>query len=260
MNNIITELKDIYIWNNQITSHSLEDINVLVHKDRVWFFVVTNIGNGNYVLYTYWSIRKSDMVHIKQLFSEKIGYISVTILDINEKYVTIKSDMELKWDDFLMFIPNYYIKDWRLFWPYLDNLLSILVLNRVHYKFNLRQSIDEESKLIYSNFPKKWIAIILDVLWQDYLNKQINLDKIYSITSTSFSNDLSTIRWKDIENIGLDLKFKLEVDFIDNEITYFLLCPITNGHSEIASVKLSTIDKFEKTLNLLFDKIAWKKY
>lgn len=260
MNKIIKELNNLYIWNNKIKFYESRNINVLAHKDRVWFFVVNNKNNNQYVLYIYWNIKKEDILWLKKVFSKKVWYISVKVININEKYVTINSDKTLDTEDFLMYVPNFYIKNWWLFWPYLDNLLSILILNKIHHKFKLWQSIDEESKLIYSNFPKKWTTIVLDVLWQDYIKEKINLDKIYSITSTSFTDNLLVVTWEDIENIDINLKFKLEIDFIKHSKKYFLLCPIINWHSDIASVKLSTLDKFEKTLNLLFNKIAWKKF
>ncbi len=260
MNKIIRELKDLYLWGNKIKSYSAETINVLAHKDRVGFFVLNQKNDNKYILYIYWNIKKNDIISIKQLFSKKMWYISVTVVDISGKYVRIKSNKKLDIDDFLMYIPNFYIKNWWLFWPYLDNLLSILILNKINYKFNLWQSIDEEAKLIYSSFPKKWTTIVLDVLRQEYLKEKINLNKIYCIRSTSFTSKLSTVVWKDIENIDLNLKFKLEVDCFDCKAKYFLLCPIVNWHSAIASVKLSTLDKFEKTLNLLFNKIKWKKF
>lgn len=260
MNSIIKEFEKIYTWKKKITFYPSENINILAHKDRVWFFVVNNQDNNKFILYTYWNIEKNEIKKINQLFSNKTWYISVKILDINGKYVTIISDNKLKTDDFLMYVPNFYINDWWLYWPYLDNLLSQFVLSRINYKYNLWQSIDEEAKLIYSNFPKNWITIILDVLRQEYLNEKINFDKIYCISSTWFTDNLSTITWKDIQNTCLNVKFKLEVDFVESDQKYFLLCPIKNGHCETSSVKLSTLEKFENTLNLLFDKIVWKKF
>jgi len=260
MNNIIWIFNDLFHnkWDN--TNKDNKNICLSIHKDRVGFFVVSR-KNNLYVLYIYWNISDKVIYSLKELYSFINWNIKINIKWKNWKYLFINSNKVLELSDFLMFVPNYYIKWEYLYGPYLDNLLSYFAYLKLNTKPYLYQAIDEESKLIYSKIPYWYdYYLVLDVIWQDYLKEKIDLDKIYNITNTKFSKNLKQIDDKNVKNISLDLNFKLEIDIVKDESKNFLLCPVVDGHSPNSYVKISTIGKYIDTINLIIKNKIWKKY
>jgi len=158
MNNIIWIFNDLFHnkWDN--TNKDNKNICLSIHKDRVGFFVVSR-KNNLYVLYIYWNISDKVIYSLKELYSFINWNIKINIKWKNWKYLFINSNKVLELSDFLMFVPNYYIKWEYLYGPYLDNLLSYFAYLKLNTKPYLYQAIDEESKLIYSKIPY-WYKII----------------------------------------------------------------------------------------------------
>ena len=260
MNNVIWIFNDLY--HNKVNNKNINNENIClsIHKDRVGFFVVSK-NKDLYVLYVYWNISDETIFSISELYSFKEGPIKIDIKTKKNKYIFVKTNKILELSDFLMFVPNYYIKWEYLYGPYLDNLLSYFAYLKLDNKPIIYQAIDEESKLIYSKISSWYdYYLVLDVIWQDYLKEKIDLDKIYNITNTKFSKNLKRINDENVKNISLDLKFKLEIDIIKNENKNFLLCPVVDGHSPNSYVKVSTLEKYITTIDLIIKNKIWKKY
>ncbi|MDD2515841.1 MAG: hypothetical protein PHF46_01765 [Candidatus Gracilibacteria bacterium] len=251
---IIKEFKFLYINSNNFETGKNNKIFLYAHKDRVGFNVVGNKDKGLYIIYKYGNILEKDISTLDKLFSLKSGIIGIKVVEIYKKYIFIQTDKQLTIGDFLMFEPNYFIKNGMINGPYLDNLIGNLTIKHIlseNRNIGVYQSIDEESQLLYSNFPKKIEKnIILDVLWQDYLQEEIDLDIIYNIVGTGYKK-LNILNFEGVKNINLDIPFKIESDFIENGEIFYIMCPIISGHSSISSVKIDTLLNFIKTINSL---------
>lgn len=251
---IIKEFKFLYINSNNFETWKNNKIFLYAHKDRVWFNVVGNKDKWLYIIYKYWNILEKDISTLDKLFSLKSWIIGIKVVEIYKKYIFIQTDKQLTIWDFLMFEPNYFIKNGMINWPYLDNLIWNLTIKHIlseNRNIWVYQSIDEESQLLYSNFPKKIEKnIILDVLWQDYLQEEIDLDIIYNIVWTGYKK-LNILNFEWVKNINLDIPFKIESDFIENWEIFYIMCPIISWHSSISSVKIDTLLNFIKTINSL---------
>lgn len=254
MNNIIKDLKNLYIEN--YINHNIINKNIMIisHKDRVGFFVVKKNENS-YLLLKYWNINNNDIYPLSKLYSKINWIINLKVLEIKDKYILVETNDSMSMEDFLMYIPDYYIKDWFLYWPYLDNLISRYIYDKLDEKTILYQSIDEESKLTYSKIPECNTTIVIDTIWQDYIENDINLDKLYLILNTKFTKNISLFNSSDLIKIDLDLNFKLEIDYVIGQNKYYLLCPIINWHWEKSWVNLKTIELFLYNLNLLIKEI-----
>ncbi len=243
-------------WNNN--KWNLNDITFLCHKDKVWFFIINKIEDI-YVLLIYWNIPEKSVLNLKNLYSKINWIIEIEIIEKYWKYLFMKTNKYLEIEDFLMYKPNYYIKDNFLYWPYLDNLISKYIFDNSFSKYGLYQSFDEESKMIYSKIPKSKYYFILDTIWQDFLKDKINYNKIYNISSTLFSKQLQSVNHRNIINMKIDFSFKMEVDIVKSSNVIYLLCPIENWHNENSRINLDTLNLFSKVINDLLLKI-WKKY
>jgi len=232
------------------------NINLYAHKDRVWFFVVWKNKNL-YILKIYWNISEDVIFNLSELFSFKSWIIKIDIIEKYNKFLFIKADKKLQNSDFLMYLPNYKIENNYLVWPYLDNIIWNIIADSFKHCCNIYHSIDEEAKLLYSNYSTNWISIVLDTIWQDYIDEKIDLDKIYNISKTKFSNN-KKLNFKEIKNIELNLNFKTEIDLIPTKDKYFLLCPIENGHSPNSKIKLSTLESYKNILSKLIKQLNEK--
>lgn len=222
---------------------------VVAHKDRVWFFVWKDMWKNKYVLYRYWNISNDTINSLSVLFSNKYGNIDIRVEKIESKFIFINSSSELILDDFLMYPPKYSVWNNYLYGPYLDNIISSYVIQKIAtLDIEIYQSIDEEALLRYSCFPKKSTTLVLDTIWQDYISEPLDMQKIYNVKSTRFSKNLITINDPEIIEIDLDMPFRLECDFIESKDIIYLLCPITEWHCTKSSLDIETLEKFEKTI------------
>ena len=247
MNEMISQIKHLYS-HISIGRKTDSEICILAHKDRVGFFVWKSLGINKYILFKYWNIDNDIVFALKELFSESIGTISIRVVKIESRFIFIETDWKLALDDFLMYPPEYSMTEDYLSGPYLDNIISSYIIqNIVPKEIEIYQSIDEEALLRYSCFPKKWITIILDTIWQDYIPEPIDMTKIYNVCSTRHKK-LISINNPDVIWINLDMPFWLECDFIEWENIIYLLCPITDWHSPSSNIKIETLQKFQKLL------------
>jgi hypothetical protein len=263
MINIIKTFEDCY--NDRISlsiNSQYRDMGIFAHKDRVGFFVVKkDFGKHvGYILYRYGNIDDAYIITLNKLYSKLVWEINIVVTKIDHKYIFVNVDKELDLNDFLMYVPKYFIENWFLFWPYLDNIISYYALTQLDDLPTIYRSFDEESKLLYSSFPSLDTAIVLDTIWQDYLDDEIDLEVVYNITSTAFSKDLKELKLSKIKNIQLSLSFQLEIDKIKANNKYHLLCPIQRGHQHDSSVRIDTLNSFVETINLLFLWLIWKKF
>ncbi|MDD2487718.1 MAG: hypothetical protein PHS92_05105 [Candidatus Gracilibacteria bacterium] len=258
---LLSELKESYFNGAFIDITKKFDIYLYAHKDRVGFNVIKENDNRIYVIYKYGNINESAIKDISRLFSLKFGLLEIKIIKIYKDYIFIQSDKRLEIGDFLLFEPNYFIKDDMIFGPYLDNLIGNIVIRKIllnNRNIGVQQSIDEEDKLLYSIFPKSKISFVLDVLWQDYLDEKINLDKIYNVIGTKYKK-LDSLVMENVKNVQLKLPFKLEPDFIENGEVIYLLCPIIGGHLPVSSVKIDTLFSYIEIVGLLINNKLGKK-
>jgi len=231
-------------FKNTITN---SNITLYAHKDIVGFFVVWE-KKWVYILKVYWTISDDIILNLSELFSFKSWNIKIEALEKYNKFVFVKSDKKLENSDFLMYLPNYKVENGYLIGPYLDNIIWNIVVDKFKDKVNIYHSIDEETKLLYSKFNNKWISIVLDTIWQDYIDEKLDLDKIYNVYKTKFTIE-KKLNFPEVKNVELKLNFKTEIDFVSSRDKYFLLCPIKNGHSFDSKVKLSTLETY---INILW--------
>lgn len=222
------------------------------------FFVIKNLSENKYILLKYWMINNDIIFNLKKIFSFDLKEITISVYDIVWKFIYIESNKKLKHWDFLMYLPVYNLDNWFLVWPYLDNLISKYIFDNYFSNFSLFQSHDEEVKMVNTNFKLWKYNIILDTIWQDYIEEKIDLDKIYNIYSTKYSIWKKIIN-ENVINIKLDLNFKTEFDKISWN-KYFLLCPIIDWHNYSSKVKISTLKKFKEIIYFLIDYLKWKQY
>jgi len=252
MNNILSEIKNQYlILDKKQNIFNNSNITLFAHKDIVWFFVLKNFKINEYILFIYWNIKKENILKLKKLYYKKNNIVlNIELLKVEDKFLYIKTEEKLFLWDFISYVPDYKINRDFLEWPYLDNLIWNLLIENYKNKVNIFHSIDEESKLLYSNFYNSEIYIIIDTIWQDFTNEEINLDLIYNIKSTKYTKlNILNIEW--VKNIDLNLNFKLEPDFIKSKNIFYLLCPITNWHFYNSKVKISNIKKMKNILDLI---------
>ncbi len=255
---IMIKLFETYYYKLNNIENSIIDSNITLyaHKDRVWFFVVWE-NKWNYILKIYWQIPKTTIFNLSELYSFRNWIIKIDILEKYNKFLFVKADKKLENSEFLMYLSKYKIENNYLIWPYLDNIIWNIVADNFNHFCNIYHSIDEESKLLYSNFSSEWISIVLDTIWQDYTDERIDLDKIYNISTTNFSIN-KELDFTETKNIKLELPFKTEIDFINTKNKYFLLCPIENGHCPDSKVKLSTLEIYINFLWRLIKKLNEK--
>lgn len=114
-----------------------------------------------------------------------------------------------------MYPPDYKVDNSALIGPYLDNIISTYTITQLSSSnFEIYQSIDEESLLRYSRYPKKKISIVLDTIWQDYIDETIDMTKIYNVHTTRYTKNLIHMQDADIIELNLDIPFRLECDVI----------------------------------------------
>ncbi len=239
------------------------NVTLYCHKDIVWFFVVSKQKDKIYLL-VYWNIPEKYITSGLTLSQNNINVKIRNLKKINKYFYscTFSENNVIEIWSFLNYSNIDTLTNWFLTKPYLDNTIWIEVCKRIKKKYpyvQIIQSIDEEKSLIYSHFPEnKGISIIIDTIWQDFLQNQIDFDKIYSIISTKYTKDIEKVQGVDIIWLDIDFNFPLEIDKITwNGKKYMLMCPITNWHWPESQVKLSTVERMYLVIESI---IEWNRF